>query len=184
MSSNGSLTEWLAQIKELKQQLADSIKECQAADKSAAHWRQLYNTEAQQRRIESQLAQEQIETLKGQLQKLQQDGFQLKSDQLETVSSIDENVEQLQTVEELRATLKSVMAERDRLIDALKTEQANHAQTRENLTVVISDTVEQLAKERKSEPSQVEDVTVSESTPSPQSTPSPHLPSFDNEDSW
>jgi len=40
------------------------------------------------------------------------------------------------------------MAERDRLIDALRTEQANHAQTRKSLTAVIGDTIGQLAKER------------------------------------
>jgi hypothetical protein len=33
------------------------------------------------------------------------------------------------------------MVERDRLMDALKTEQANHAQTRKSLTAVIGDTM-------------------------------------------
>jgi predicted nuclease with TOPRIM domain len=54
----------------------------------------------------------------------------------------------LETVEELKAKLKEVMVERDRLIDQLKTEQANHAQTRKSLTAVIGDTMDQLTKER------------------------------------
>jgi hypothetical protein len=57
-------------------------------------------------------------------------------------------VAQLQTLEELQAKLKEVLVERDRLMDALKIEQANHAQTRKSLTAVIGDTIDQLAKER------------------------------------
>jgi hypothetical protein len=36
----------------------------------------------------------------------------------------------------------------DRLSDALKIEQANHAQTRKTLTAVLGDTIDQLNKER------------------------------------
>jgi chromosome segregation ATPase len=142
------VTQWLAQIKVLRQQLADSISDRDTANESAANWRQLYSNEAQQRRAEARLAQQQLETLKGQIQQLQGESSRLKSDDPEAASAIEQEVEQLETVEELKAKLKEVMAERDRLIDALKIEQANHAQTRKSLTSVIGDTIDQLTKER------------------------------------
>ena len=145
---NNDVKQWLAEIKELKQQLADTIRDRDTENESAAKWRELYNTEAQQRRTEAKLAQQQIETLKGQIQILQQESVQLKSDNPNAASAIVEEVEKLQKVEELQTKLKEVMIERDRLLDALKIEQANHAQTRKSLTAVIGDTIDQLTKER------------------------------------
>ncbi|NES23957.1 MAG: hypothetical protein F6K41_34860 [Symploca sp. SIO3E6] len=57
---------------------------------------------------------------------------------------------------ELRTKLKEVMLECDRLAEVLKTEQTNHAQTRKSLTAVIGDTIDQLAKERRTDRSQPE----------------------------
>ena len=145
---SNDVTQWLAQIKALKQQLADSVSDRDAAYESADKWRQLYTNEAQQRRTEARLAQEQIETLKAQIQQLQGDSSRLKADDPEAASAIEQEVAQLQTLEELKAKLKEVLAERDRLMDALKIEQANHAQTRKSLTAVIGDTIDQLTKER------------------------------------
>jgi chromosome segregation ATPase len=145
---SNDVTQWLAQIKALKQQLADSVSDRDAAYESAANWRQLYTNEAQQRRTEARLAQEQIETLKAQIQQVQGDSSRLKADDPEAASAIEQEVAQLQTLEELKAKLKEVLAERDRLMDALKIEQTNHAQTRKSLTAVIGDTIDQLTKER------------------------------------
>jgi len=145
---SNDVTQWLAQIKALRQQLADSISVRDAAYESADNWRQLYTNEAQQRRTEARLAQEQVESLKAQLRKLQGDSSRLKADDPEAASVIEQEVAQLQTLEELQAKLKEVLVERDRLMDALKIEQANHAQTRKSLTAVIGDTIDQLAKER------------------------------------
>ncbi|MCA1995255.1 MAG: hypothetical protein LDL41_24880 [Coleofasciculus sp. S288] len=163
---SNDVTQWLAQIKELKQQLANSISDRDAAYESAANWRKLYTTEAQQRRAEARLAQQQIENLKAQIRQLQEEGSRLKSADPQAATAIEQEITQLQTLEELRVKLKDVMVERDRLIDALKIEQANHAQTRKSLTSVIGDTIDQLAKERSnqqssSEPKEVE--TTSES---------------------
>ena len=143
---SNDVTEWLAQIKELRQQLADSISDRSAADESAANWRQLYNTEAQQRRTQMRLAQQQIETLQSQIKQLQGETTQLKSDHPEARSAIEQKVITIQSVEELRAKLIEVILERDHLIEALKTEQDQHAQTRKNLTAVIGDTIEQMSK--------------------------------------
>ncbi|NET58233.1 MAG: hypothetical protein F6K47_19375 [Symploca sp. SIO2E6] len=153
---SNDVRQWLTQIKELKQQLADSIRDRDAADESAANWRQLYNTEAQQRRTEARLAQQEIENLKAQIWQLQGESAKLQSDTAEATSVIEEELNKLQTVVELRVKLKEVMLESDRLAEALKTEQANHAQTRKSLTAVIGDTIDQLAKERRTEGSQPE----------------------------
>lgn len=145
---SNEIAQWLAQIKELKQQLADTISDRNTAYESADSWRQLYNTEAQQRRTEAKLAQQQLEILKAEIRHIQGDSPQLKADDPEAASAIEQELAKLETVEDLKAKLKEVMAERDRLIDALRTEQANHAQTRKSLTAVIGDTIGQLAKER------------------------------------
>jgi len=145
---SNELTQWLVEIKALRQQLADSFSDRDAAHESADKWRQLYNNEAQQRRTEARLVQQQLETLKSQIRQIQGEALTAKSDDSQAMSAIDQELAQLETVEDLKAKLKEIMLERDRLIDALKTEQASHAQTRKNLTAVIGDTMEQLNKER------------------------------------
>ncbi|MEW6497615.1 MAG: hypothetical protein AB1589_34700, partial [Cyanobacteriota bacterium] len=64
---SNDVTQWLTEIKQLKQQLADTISDRDSAYESAANWRQLYTNEAQQRRTETRLAQEQLESLKAQI---------------------------------------------------------------------------------------------------------------------
>jgi chromosome segregation ATPase len=142
------VTQWLAEIKLLKQQLVDCMSDRDTAYESADNWRQLYTKEAQQRRTEARLAQEQIETLKAEIQQLKGVSPRLTEDASEAASAIEQELAKVQTVEELRAKLKELLVERDRLMDALKIEQANHAQTRQSLTAVIGDTIGQLNKER------------------------------------
>lgn len=153
---SNEVTQWLTEIKQLKQQLADTISDRDTAYESAANWRQLYTNEAQQRRTEIRLAQEQLESLKAQIEQLKGESSQLKADDPETESAIDQEVARMLTIEELRAKLKEVMIERDRLLETLKTEQANHAQTRKSLTAVIGDTIDQLNKERNNQQSNLE----------------------------
>jgi chromosome segregation ATPase len=144
---SNEVTQWISEIKALKQQLADAISDRTSAYESADNWRQLYAKEAQQRRAEMRIAQQQIETLRAEIQQLQGEAH-WKSNDPEVESAIEQEVAQLETVEELSAKLKEALLERDRLLEALKTEQANHAQTRKSLTAVIGDTIEQLTKER------------------------------------
>lgn len=150
---NNDVKQWLAEIKQLKQQLADTMSDRDTAYESADNWRKLYTNEAQQRRTETKLAQQQIESLKAQIQQLKGEGSRLKADDPEAESAIEQEVAVLLTAEELKAKLKEVLVERDRLIDALKTEQSNHAQTRKSLTAVIGDTIDQLTKERSNQQS-------------------------------
>ncbi|MEQ8536015.1 MAG: hypothetical protein RIB93_00905 [Coleofasciculus sp. D1-CHI-01] len=145
---SNDVRQWLAEIKELKQQLADSIRDRDAANESAANWRRLYNTEAQQRRTEARLAQQQLDALTLEVQQLQQEKAQLKAQDPDATSAIEQEVAKLQTLEQVQQKLIQVMMERDRLINALKLEQANHAQTRNSLTAVIGDTIDQLTKQR------------------------------------
>ena len=63
--------QWLAEIKTLQQKLTETQKERDEAYASAANWRNLYETEAKQRRTESRLAQQAIGSLKEELQSLQ-----------------------------------------------------------------------------------------------------------------
>ena len=158
---SNDVKQWLAEIKQLKQQLADTLSDRDTAYESADNWRKLYTNEAQQRRTETKLAQQQIESLKAQIQQLKGEGSRLKTDDPEAESVIEQEVAVLLTAEELKAKLKEVLVERDRLIDALKAEQANHAQTRKSLTAVIGDTIDQLTKERGNQQSSPESKEIS-----------------------
>jgi hypothetical protein len=144
------LTQWLAEIKALKQQLAEMQQDLNAVNESAISWQRLYNTEAQQRRTENYHAQQQIAQLKQQIQSLSGLADSENEDPI-IVESRRAEVAQLQTVAELQAKLTEVMGDRDRLIAALKTEQENHIQTRKSLTTAIGDTLDILTKERQTE---------------------------------
>jgi DNA-binding helix-hairpin-helix protein with protein kinase domain len=140
-------SQWLAEIKALKQQIAELQAEHDAGWQSAEKWRKLYNTEAEQRRTDAQMAQQTIASLKAQIQQIQG----LEAAQLDdptATTAIQQEVEQLESVEELKAKLIAVTKERDRLLQALKTEQDNHSQTRKSLTTALGDAIDGLTKER------------------------------------
>lgn len=138
--------QWLTEIKQLQQKVAAAQQEREEAYASAANWRNLYETEAKQRRAEANLAHQTIEALNARLQELQTSPG--KEPQVELLVTIQEEVDHLQGVDELRGFLIRALAECDRLTRALKTEQVAHAQTRKALTSALGDTVDLLAKER------------------------------------
>ena len=144
------VAQWLTEIKALKQQLAELQSDRDAAWESAASWRQLYNTEAQQRRTEAKLTQQAIAALKAEVQQLR-DMPQVSVDDTASVA-VQQEVEQLQTVAELREKLFSTLTERDQLVQALKTEQVNHVQTRKSLTTALGDAIDRLTRERTTQP--------------------------------
>ncbi|MEH2436944.1 MAG: hypothetical protein V7K25_22345 [Nostoc sp.] len=145
---NQDLTqEWLIEIQTLKEQMAGLQSDRDAAWESAQKWRQLYNTEAEQRRTDAQLSQQAIASLKAELHKLQ--GLEMETLAAGTpVTAIQQEIEQLKSVEELQAKLITVIKERDRVLQALKTEQDNHAQTRNSLTTALGDAIDSLTQER------------------------------------
>ena len=144
--------QWLDEIKRLKQQLTQVQRDRDAAIDSANQWRQLYSTEAQQRREEAKRNQEMIATLRSQLEQLQQ---KLSVPQSEIISkvTINREIERLASEDELKAKLVEVVLERDRardrvrqLSESLEREKANHLQTRNSLTTALGDTVDLLTK--------------------------------------
>ncbi|HLO47133.1 MAG TPA: hypothetical protein VK211_01705 [Kamptonema sp.] len=145
------IRQWLNEIKALQQQLAEVARDREAALESAAQWRQLYNTEAQQRRAEAKLNQQTITALQAQIQKLQNFSTSI-ADETKTVTTLQQ-VEQLQTIEEVKTKLVEVLLERDRsreeinnLASALKEEQLRHSETRKSLTSALGDAVDLLTK--------------------------------------
>jgi predicted nucleic acid-binding Zn-ribbon protein len=112
-----AVVQWLNQIKALEQQVADLQAELAQSNASADKWRQLYDTEAQQRRQE------------------------LVSMQAETTQLTD-TIAQLKTT----AVPTDLESERDRLAASLAAEKASHEQTRKDLTTALSDAMELLSK--------------------------------------
>ena len=145
---NQNLTQqWLTEIQTLKEQMAGLQSDRDVAWESAQKWRQLYNTEAEQRRTDAQLSQQAIASLKADLHKLR--GLEVETLAAGTpATAIKQEIEQLKSVEELQAKLIAVIKERDRLLQALKTEQDNHAQTRNSLTTALGDAIDSLTQER------------------------------------
>lgn len=148
MTQEQELTpQWLAEIKALKQQIGELQAEREAGWQSAEKWRKLYNTEAEQRRTDAQMAQQTIASLKAQIQQVQ--GIEAAQlDDPTATTAIQQEVEQLESVQELKPKLIAVTKERDRLLQALKTEQDNHSQTRKSLTTALGDAIDGLTKEK------------------------------------
>ena len=144
--------QWLDEIKRLQQQLTEVSRDRDEAGESAAQWRQLYNTEAEQRRNDAKLTQQSIASLQLQIEKLQSFSPIVPEEDDAGVARQQE-VAQLQTVGELKAKLAEVLQERDRAIEqvkqltqALKQEEARHAETSRNLTTALGDAVDLLTK--------------------------------------
>ncbi len=144
--------QWLDEIKRLQQQLTEMTRDRDEAGESAAQWRQLYNTEAEQRRNDAKLTQQSIGNLEAQIEE-SQNFSPIVSESGEAGIARREEVEQLQTVGELKAKLVVVLEERDRafeqikqLTQALKQEEARHAETSKNLTSALGDAVDLLTK--------------------------------------
>jgi len=140
------VTQWLAEIKALKQQLIEVQQEREQAYASAANWQRLYETEAQQRRTEAALARQTIADLKQAIQTLEAHSF--ASANPETAQpSLQAEIAQLPAAE-LQQRLLSALVEREQLLQALKNEQASHTQTRKSLTTALGDAIDQLAREK------------------------------------
>jgi hypothetical protein len=130
----------------LKQQIAELQQKHDQAWESSQKWRQLYNTESEQRRADAKMYQQEIASVKAELWKIQ--GINADTIAETTRTRIEPELTELSSVEELKAKLMAITQERDRLIQALKTEQDNHAQTRNNLTTALGDAIDSLAKAR------------------------------------
>lgn len=148
------IRQWLAEIKGLQQKLGEVQQEREQAYHSAANWRNLYETEAKQRRSDIEAANETIATLKAELAAQQSPS----PDAPEHTDLLRQQVEQWQTVEELKMQLMQAWLERDQLKQALEAEQQAHAQTRQDLTTALGDTMDLLAKSRAAQTGQAADI--------------------------
>ncbi|PZV18571.1 MAG: hypothetical protein DCF22_01435 [Leptolyngbya sp.] len=140
-----NVTQWLDEIKALKQQLVEMRQEREEAYASAINWQQRYETEAQQRRVEAKLTQQTSELLQQDIQQLK---GRMQPDESGTgrTPEIQAAVGELKTEAELRSRLMQALVECDRLNQALQTEQANHIQTRKSLTNALGDAIGTLSK--------------------------------------
>jgi hypothetical protein len=139
--------QWLTEIQILKQQLADAERDRNSAWESAEKWRKLYNTEAEQRRSDALLSQQAIASLKTELQKIK--GIdETKLPDADTNTNIKAEIAVIDSIPELQTKLIAATKERDRLMNALKSEQESHSLTRKSLTTALGDAIDSLTKER------------------------------------
>lgn len=137
-SSSPSVVQWLNEIKALQQQVADLNAELIAATENAASWRSRYELEGQQRRSEVSNAQKRITQL------------ELEVAQLRAKPELDPNlgdstialqIEGILNMNEVKAKLYEVWLDRDRALEAIKSEQLAHEQTRRDLTMALADAI-------------------------------------------
>lgn len=167
-----NIRQWLAEVKSLQQKLVEVQQEREQAYGSASNWRNLYETEARQRRAEAKLAEATIAELQSQLAAQQPP---LPSAENYEVA-LRQQVEQWQTLDQLQSQLLQVLLERDQLVQALQTERQSHEQTRQDLTTALGDTVELLTKARAANPIGQPDLTSELSEADQPKTPSPERP--------
>ena len=141
------VSQWLAEIKTLQRQLAETRTERDQAYASAANWRKLYESEAQQRRASADQSQMRIQALTQTLNSYQGEA----ADESELQAIIDK-VDQISGLEELRSQLVESLKLCDQLSRRLKREQASHEQTRQSLTTALGDAIDLLAKDKPQTP--------------------------------
>lgn len=139
------VSQWLAEIQSLQQQLQTLGQERDQAYASAANWRRLYESESEQRRNDSERSQIRIRALAQELATLKQPAQGAPSRDLAKTLA---QVEQVESVDELRSQLADALTRCDRLANALQAEQDAHEETRQSLTTALGDTIDLLAKDQ------------------------------------
>jgi hypothetical protein len=125
------LTQWIAEVRTLQRQLADTQKERDQAYNSAANWRRLYETEARQRREEEAEFQTSAESLQQQLSR-------------SPGKTLGQELAASDSLQGLQQRLDSLVQCCQELTQRLQAEQAAHAQTRQTLTMALGDTFDAL----------------------------------------
>jgi len=143
-----NVTQWLAEIQSLQRQIGELQKERAQAYASVENWRKLYESEAQQRRRESENGNRKIRRLQQAIADLQTPATELVEGEDAKYSAALSAVQSIQSVEQLRSQLVSAKQLNESLKARLVSEQEAHEATRESLTAALSDTVDLLAKER------------------------------------
>lgn len=146
------VSQWLDEVKSLQKKLAGMETELEGAHASAARWRELYNREAEQRRLEVKQLQQKIELLQGEIGRLKA-VEPLSGKEAAVLEALQQELEIMGATEELKAKLLDFIRTGDRLQEevaslreAVAAERAAHEQTRKGLTAALGDTVELLKK--------------------------------------
>ncbi|MBD2260968.1 hypothetical protein [Pseudanabaena sp. FACHB-2040] len=138
------VSQWLAEIRTLQRQLADTQKERDQAYASAANWRRLYETEARQRRTESEALRSHLQTLEAELKQLKDSPTGAGPTDLVAAQGETAAGDALET--KLQKTLNLCQS----LTQQLKAEKEAHEQTRQSLTTALGDTFDMLKAEQAS----------------------------------
>jgi uncharacterized coiled-coil DUF342 family protein len=142
------ITQWIEEIQALKLSLAEAHQQRDDAYASAANWRKLYETEAQQRRRDAESAQQSIDKLQAYIHQLRANST--TAPETPAPERLKQELAGLTTPAQLRQKMLDLLTERDLLLQALAEEQASHAYTRQTLTTALGDTVDLLNLERAS----------------------------------
>ncbi|MBT9313046.1 hypothetical protein [Leptothoe kymatousa] len=145
------VSQWLAEIQALRQQLQALGQERDQAYASAANWRRLYESESEQRRNDSERSQLQIRALANELEVFKDSPLAADGSPPRDLNEVLERVNQVGSVEELRSQLAEALTLCDQLSNSLKAEQVAHEETRQNLTMALGDTIDLITKEPASE---------------------------------
>lgn len=184
--------QWINEIKTLQEKLASVQSDRDAANESISKWRQLYNTEAIQRRDEAKQAGETIAELKAKIDAAEKNSLPIPGEN-EAVE-IEGEIQKIQSLEELRVLAIDATRERDRsllevqrLKEALEEERARHLQTRKTLTAALGDAVDLLTKAKTapgeraaviSQTQKLSQLTAEGQLPASEQEPLPQLPEW------
>lgn len=138
---------WLGEIKTLTEQMLQFQRERDEAWASSQKWRQLYNTEAEQRRIDAKMYQQTITSLEAKIQNFSGVNGEIVID-TDKATTTQAEIDKIESLELLKSQLLEVITERDCLLQALRLEQENHSQTRKSLTTALGDAIDGLAQAR------------------------------------
>lgn len=138
------VTQWLTEIRTLQRQLADTQKERDQAYASAANWRRLYETEARQRRTETEELKTHLQSLEAELS-YHRNGH--PATEVEAHSGLEGSHPSGDAMEVLQIRLSETLALCQELTRRLEAEQAAHALTRQTLTTALGDAFDALKPE-------------------------------------
>ncbi len=141
------VSQWLAEIQSLQQQLQTLGQERDQAYASAANWRRLYESEAEQRRNEAERTQLRIRALANELKVFKKSPTVVDGKASQDLQQVLAKVNQVESLDDLRSQLAETLTLCDQLSNALQAEQMAHEETRQNLTTALGDTIDLIAKD-------------------------------------
>ncbi len=139
----------LLTVEQLQQELINVRQQREQARWEASNWRKRYEMEAQQRRTESEQAEQAIAALKSQLQPPPPSSGRLDPAALQALKT---EVAAQTDLEALQTKLLVALTEQQQLRQALQAEQASHAKTRHSLTNALGDAIDVFSRRRKHQP--------------------------------